>query len=135
VTERSCRVCSCTHNKPCLDEKATALDVEPIGCHWVQRDLCNVCDERAQAIRLSDGQREQIELLTSKRAYTRLKSHYSRRVNVMLLAHLATKGLVQKATRRRWRAQRTYYWLTPLGREVGRRIHHARGYQTQKRAA
>lgn len=37
----ACRVCGCTEDRACLDE-ATGF-----GCHWVEDDLCNVCQRAA----------------------------------------------------------------------------------------
>lgn len=32
---RTCRVCGCTDEKPCITEDGS--------CHWVENDLCSVC--------------------------------------------------------------------------------------------
>jgi len=48
--ERVCRVCGCTDARPCI--------VDGEACHWVEFDLCSVCDaeEEARIAKQIDGE-------------------------------------------------------------------------------
>jgi hypothetical protein len=55
-----CRICGCTEQNACLDERATEAarqrgeETNGIGCHWIVRPtaflagICNVCHEKSQ---------------------------------------------------------------------------------------
>lgn len=121
MRERTCRVCGCSQNKACIDEAASALDIEPIGCHWVAKDLCNVCDEKAKAIKLSLPLQLQMAVLATRNAFSRERSYFGRDTSAGTVGALVRRGLADKRVVVKRRAQRTQYWLTPLGREVSRR--------------
>jgi hypothetical protein len=40
-TPRICRVCGCSEIDACVGPRGT-------GCHWVERDLCSSCADRAR---------------------------------------------------------------------------------------
>lgn len=40
---RTCRVCGCTHNRPCVYTHPGLR--EDVLCHWVEPDLCSACEE------------------------------------------------------------------------------------------
>lgn len=112
--EPSCRVCGCTQNNACFDEKRGH------GCHWSARGLCNVCAEKAKAIKLASGPKFVIGQLRINRCYERESAKPG--FDGGGLRHsslLANAGLVDRDYD--VKRARMVYWLTPLGREVARR--------------
>jgi hypothetical protein len=117
MTERSCRVCGCTQERACIDPKK-ARSIHGVGCHWVAKDLCNVCDDAAAAIKVSLVMRESLITLRRCRAKNRETMVF---VDGGLhhVQALRNRGLIDSeyvAARRR-----TAYWITPIGDEVLRR--------------
>jgi hypothetical protein len=43
-TPRTCRVCGCTDDDPCL-MTAYPTDDAIARCHWIEWDLCSACGE------------------------------------------------------------------------------------------
>lgn len=123
MTKRTCRACGCSQNRPCIDEKASALDIEPIGCHWVGKDLCNVCDDRAATTvaKLTTRQQWLLNRLITRKAISKASAYFGDDTNPRLVSRLVEQGLAEKHTFVRSRASRTKYWITSLGREVLRR--------------
>ena len=112
--ERTCRVCGCQEFRACRDPKKRA----GLGCHWVAKNLCNVCDDKAGAIKLNASQRESLVALHGRRATSRERSVYVEG-GICHRAALRHRGLIDSEyvqTRRR-----TFYWVTGLGREIVRR--------------
>jgi len=112
--QRTCRVCGCSEFRACRDLKKGA----GLGCHWVAKDLCNVCDDKASAIKLNASQRDSLVALHRRRATARDRSVYveggMRHPEALRRRGLIGSEYVQ--TRRR-----TFYWVTLLGHELVRR--------------
>lgn len=112
MKERTCRVCGCSQSNACFDKKRGH------GCHWVSKTLCNVCDDKANAIKLTSSMVASLAYLITGRATARRRAVY---VDGGLphRGALANRDAICSeyvSTRRR-----TIYWVSPLGLELVRR--------------
>ena len=109
----TCRVCGCSQNDACFDKKRGH------GCHWVQAKLCNVCDEKAKAIKITVSMRDTLRELAGKRAFDRRSARLGADTGLRHSGALQKRGLIETEYART--VKRMVYWTTPLGREVARR--------------
>ena len=125
VLNDSCRVCGCTHITPCVDKKASTRRIAKgrraalIGCHWVEKDLCNVCADAAHAVKLTRDMLSSVKDLSRRRAFARSSAQMGGDKGLPHSGALRSRKLVESEYAHA--AKRMVYWLTPLGREVARR--------------
>ena len=111
---RMCRVCRCTERNACYDPKTGE------GCRWAGKDICNVCDDQARAIKLVCSARSTLRDLVARGCVTRGTAKPSPGGHGLTHSQLlARRGVIERDYD--GDRARMVYWATPLGREVARR--------------